>query len=106
MLPKTRREIREPRLLLDVRNHQGLLRLPDPPGRIAFDRRLRSLDLLRGYARFENVQAHHVLHAVVQDQSEEVKIDYRVKARGKVVEQRGKIALLRDGLAHFEQSFE
>ena len=56
--------------------------------------------------RFKNVKAHDVLGGVMQHQAEKVKINDRVQADGQVVEQCGKIALLRDGLAHLEQGFE
>src|SRR5262245_11881305 len=54
----------------------------------------------------EDVKAHHVLYRVMQHQAEKIKINHRVEARGQVMEQRSKIALLRDGFAHFEQGFE
>ena len=43
---------------------------------------------------------------IVQGEREEIEIDDRVQASGKVVEKRGKIALLGDGLADFQQGFE
>jgi hypothetical protein len=80
--------------------------LPDPAGRILFDWRLAARRFFAGQVRFKDVQPHDFLCWVVQDQAEEVKVDDRVQAGGQVMKQRGKIALLRDGLAHFEQGFE
>ena len=59
-----------------------------------------------GHARFENVEAHDVAHGVVEREREEIEIDNGVETLGKVVEERGQIALLSDGLANFEQGFE
>jgi hypothetical protein len=42
----------------------------------------------------------------MENEGEEVKIDDAVETLGKVVEKRGEIALLGDGLADFEQGFE
>jgi len=56
--------------------------------------------------RFEDVKAHDVLCGVMQHQAEKIKFNDRVQADGKVVEERGEIALLRNSLAHFEQGFE
>jgi hypothetical protein len=42
----------------------------------------------------------------VKNEGEEVEVDDGMEAAGKVVEQRGEIALLGDGLAYFEQGFE
>ena len=100
------REIGEARLLLQIANHVWLLVLPNPAGRRILDGHFTTGVFLDRDTSFKNVQAHHVLGRVVKNQSQEVKIDDRVQARSKVVEQRGKIALLGDGLAHLEQGFE
>ena len=73
---------------------------------MAFDGRFHAGDFFRGDARFENVKAHHVADGIVEDESEEVEFDDGVQAAGEVVEKRGKIALLGDGFADFEQGFE
>jgi hypothetical protein len=55
---------------------------------------------------FEDMKTHDLANRVVKDQAEEIKINDRVKPRGKVVEEGGEVALLRDGLADFQQGFE
>jgi hypothetical protein len=57
-------------------------------------------------ARFENVQAHDVARGVVERQRKEIEIDDGVEALGEIVEEFGKVALLGDGFADFEKSFE
>ena len=99
-------EFGEARFLFDITGDKGLLRLPDPSGGIALDGRLRAGDFFAGDARFENVKAHYVLGGVVKDEGEEIEVDDGMEAAGKVVEKRGKIALLGDSLADFEQGFE
>ena len=42
----------------------------------------------------------------MKNQSEEIEVDNGVESAGKVVEKRREIALLGDGFADFEQSFE
>ena len=42
----------------------------------------------------------------MKDERKEIEVDDGMEAAGKVVEKRGKITLLRDGLADFEQGFE
>ena len=61
---------------------------------------------VRWMAGFEDVQTHNIARGIVKDEGEEVKVDDGVEALGEVVEKRGKIALLGDGLADFEQGFE
>ncbi len=106
MLTQALQEIREARLLIGVADHKGLLRLPDPTGGVAFDGRLAAGGLFAGNARFKNVEAHDVARNVVKNEGEEIEVDNGVEAPGKVVEQRGQIALLGDGLADLEQGFE
>jgi hypothetical protein len=62
--------------------------------------------LFAGDARFKDMEAHDVARGIVENESEEVEVHDRVEAFGKVVEKRGKVALLGDGLADFEQGFE
>ncbi|GAC1680104.1 MAG: hypothetical protein PVS2B2_18250 [Candidatus Acidiferrum sp.] len=54
---------------------------------------------------FEHVQAHDVALGVVEYEGEKIKIYDAVETLGKVVEERGKIALLGDGFANLEQGF-
>jgi hypothetical protein len=106
MLTDALQEIREARFFFGVADHKGLLRLPDPTGGVALDGRLSAGGLFAGDARFQNVEAHHVLGGVVQDEREEIEVNDGVQARGEVVEKRGKIALLGNSFADFEQGFE
>jgi len=55
---------------------------------------------------FENVEAHDVPDGIVENKTKEVEFDDRMEPASKVVEQRGEIALLGDGLADFEQGFK
>src|SRR5229473_3238503 len=101
-------ELRVTSFQFGIGNDVRLLGLPDPAGRMAlhgmFD--FRRFWFRGGDARLEDVQAHDVLDGVVKDEGEEIEIDDGVETLGKVVEQRGEIALLGDGLADFEQGFE
>ena len=106
MLTEALQEIREARLLFRVAHDEGLLRLPNPTGGVALDGRLTARGLFAGDTRFQNVEAHDVTGRLVKDEREEVEVDDGVKARGKIVEKRGEIALLGDSLADFEQGFE
>ena len=106
MLAEAVEKFGKARLFLSVGDDEGLLRLPDPAGRIALDRRLAADGLVTGDPRFQDVQAHDVLGGVVKDEGKEIEIDDRMEAAGEVVEQRGEIALLGDSFADFEQGFE
>src|SRR5260370_4550165 len=106
MLSEALQEIREARLLFRIADHKGLLRLPDRAGRVALDGRLAACGLVAGDGRFQNVETHDVARSVVKNEGEKVEVDNGMEAAGKVVEQRGEIALLGDGLADFEQGFE
>ncbi len=101
-------EFRVARFHFGVCDDVGLLRLPDPAGRMAlhgvFD--FRGFRFRGGDARLEDMQAHDVLEGVVKDEGEEIEVDDGMEAAGEVVEKRWKIALLCDGLADFEQGFE
>jgi len=99
-------EIREARLFFGVADHKGLLRLPDPPGGISLDRGLAASGFFAGDARGENMEAHDVASGIMEDERQEIEINDGAQAVRKIVEQRGKIALLGDGLADFEQGFE
>ena len=59
-----------------------------------------------GDARFENVEAHHVAHRIVEREREEIEIDHGMQALGEIVEEFVEVALLGDGFADFEQGFE
>ena len=106
MLTQALQEIREARLLFGVANHKGLLRLPDPTGGVALDGRLTASGLFARDAGFKNVKTHDVARSIVENEGEEVEVNDGVQARGEVVEKRGEIALLGDGLADFEQGFK
>ena len=99
-------EFGEAGFFFDVGDDKGLLRLPDPSGGIVLDGRFRAGGFFIGNTAFENVETHDVARGVVKDKAEEVEVNDGVEARGEVVEKRGKIALLGDGLADFEQGFE
>jgi hypothetical protein len=100
------KEIGKARLVFGVGDDKGLLGLPNPAGGIALDRRLGASDFFAGDAGFQNVEAHDVFCGVVKDERKEIEVDDRVEAASEVVEQRGEVALLGDGLADFEQGFE
>ena len=106
MLAHALEEIREARLFFNVADNERLLRLPDPTRGGALDGRLTAGGLFAGDARFQNVETHDVARSVVKNEGEEIEVDDGMEAAGKVVEKRGKIALLRDGFADFEQGFE
>ena len=76
----------EARLFLSVGDDEGLLRLPDPAGGIALNGRLTADGLVTRDSRFQDVEAHDVLGGVVQDEGEEIEVDDRMEAAGKVVE--------------------
>src|SRR5229473_1627787 len=106
MLTVALQELREARLFLSVADHEGLLRLPHPTSGVVLDGRLGAGRLSAGDARFKNVETHDVARGVVENESEKVEVDDGVETLGEVVEKRGKVALLGNGLANFEQSFE
>jgi len=99
-------EVRESCFVVDIGDDQRLLRFPDPAGGMAFDGRFHTRRFFSGDASFQNMKAHHVSDGIVKDTSKEVELDDGMKAAGKVVEKRGEIALLGDGLTDFEQGFE
>src|SRR5215472_4706097 len=99
-------ELGKARFLVQIVDQVRLLVLPHPPRRSVLEGHFTAGALLDRDAAFENVQAHDVLRGVVKNQGEEVEINDRMKTRGKIMEQRREIALLRDGLAHFEQGFQ
>jgi hypothetical protein len=99
-------EIGEARFFFGVADDKGLLCLPDPAGGVALDGRFGAGNFFAGDASFQNVEAHDIFRGVVKDEREEVEVDDGMEAASKVVEKRGKIALLGDDLADFEQGFE
>jgi hypothetical protein len=103
---KAPHKVWESRFFVDIDDDERLLRLPNPAGRIALDRRFRASHLFRGDMGFENVKAHDVADGIVEDKAKEVEFDNRMEPAGEVVEKRREIALLGDGLADFEQGFE
>jgi len=106
VLAEALQEIREARLPFGVADHKGLLRLPDPAGGIALNRRFAAGGLFSGDARGENVKSHDVASRIVEDEGQKIEVDDGAQAVRKIVKQRGEIALLGDGLADFEQGFE
>ena len=108
MLAVALQEFRKACLFLRVADHESLLRLPDPTGGVAFDGRFSAgrLLLFAGNARFKDVEAHDVARGIVENEGEEVEVHDGVEALGEVVEKRGEVALLGNGLADFEQGFE
>ena len=63
-------------------------------------------DFVGGNARFQNVQSHDVADRVVQHQRQEVELHHPVKPLGELMKKRRQIALLRDGLTHFQQRLQ
>ncbi len=53
---------------MGVADDKGLLRLPDPAGGVALDRRLTASGFFAGDASGENVEAHDVARRVVEDE--------------------------------------
>jgi hypothetical protein len=80
--------------------------LPDPASGIALDGGFAAGRLFAWKVSFEDMKTHDVANRVVKDKAEEIEINNGVKPRGKVVEERREVALLRDGLADFQQGFE
>ena len=106
MFTETLEKFWKARFFLGIADEEGLLRLPNPAGRIALDRRFAAGGLFAWKMSFEDMKAHDVANRVVEDQAKEIEINNRVKPRGKIVEERGEVALLRDGLANLQQGFE
>jgi len=52
------------------------------------------------------VETHDVARGVVENESEKVEVHDGVETLGEVVEKRGEVALLGDGLANLEQGFK
>ena len=89
-----------------VADDERFLRLPHPAGGMAVDGSFRAGGFIVRDAGLEDVQAHDVADGIVQGERKEIEIDDRVQASGEVVEKRGKVALLGDGLADFQHGFE
>ena len=106
MFAEALQKIGEAHFLFDVVDDKGLLRLPDPAGRVVFNGSLSAGGFFAGNVGFEDVETHDVARGVVENEGEEVEVDDAVETLGEVVEKRGEIALLGDGLADFEQGFE
>ena len=106
MLPQALHEIGEAGFFFNVAYDEWLLRLQDPAGRVTLGGRFAFGRRLCRNATFEDMEAHNIARWIVKDESEEVELHDGVQALGEVVEKRGKIALLRDGLADFQQGFE
>jgi len=106
MFTEALKEIGKARFFFGVADDKGLLRLPNPAGGVALDRRLAASDFFAGDAGFQNVEAHDIFGGVMEDEREEIEVDDGMEAAGKVVEKRGEITLLGDDLADFEQGFE
>jgi len=99
-------EIGKARFFFGVADDKRLLRLPDPAGGVALNGRLAASDLFAGDASFKNVETHDVAGRLVKYEREKIEFDNGMETAGEVVEQRGEIALLGDGLTYFEQGFE
>lgn len=106
MFTEALKEIGKARLVFGVGDDKVLLGLPNPAGGVALDGRFGAGDFFAGDARFQNVEAHDIFDGVVKDEREEIEVDDGMETAGKVVEKRGEIALLGDGLADFKQGFE
>ena len=91
MFAEAFQEFGKARFFLDVADDEGLLRLPDPSGRIVFNGSFRAGGLFTGDARFENVEAHHIADGIMKDEGKKIEVDHGVQALGKVVEQRGQM---------------
>ena len=105
-LAKALHELRITVFFRGVTNHKSFLRLPDPAGRMAIHSGFRTQSFFVRDARLQDMQTHDVARRVVQGKGEKIEIDDRVQAFREIVEQRREIALLRDGLADFQQGFE
>ena len=93
--------------LFDIGDDEGKLCLPDPARGMADYGSFRASGLGGMIdARFENMEAHDVAHGIMQYEREKIEIDDGMEALGELVEKRGKIALLGNRLADFEQSSE
>src|SRR5258708_534881 len=106
MLAVALQELREARLFLSVADHEGLLRLPHPTSGVVLDGRLGAGRFSARDARFKNVETHDVACGVMENEGEKVEVDDGMETLGEVVEKRGQVALLGDGLANFEQGFK
>jgi len=103
---EARHKIRESRFFVDIEDDERLLRLPNPAGGMALDRRFRASRLFCGNMGFENVEAHDVPDGIVENKTKEVESMNRMEPASKVVETaRGDRAAGRC-LADFEQGFK
>jgi len=68
---ETLQEFGKARFFLDITDDEGLLRLPDPAGRIVFNGSFRARGLFAGDACFKDVEAHEVADGIMQDEREE-----------------------------------
>jgi len=100
------KEIEKPSFVFGVGDDKRLLGLPNPARGVAFDRRLAASDFFAGDASFEDVEAHDIFGGVMKDEREKIEVDDGMESASEIVEKRGEIALLGDGLADFEQGFE
>ncbi len=67
-------------LFMGVADDKGLLRLPDPAGGVALDRRLTASGFFAGDASGENVEAHDVASGIVEDEGQKIEVDDRAQA--------------------------
>src|SRR5260370_23395930 len=67
-------------LFMGVADDKGLLRLPDPAGGGALDRRLTASGFFAWDGSGENVGAHYVASGIVKDEGPEIEVDDRAQA--------------------------
>ena len=62
--------------------------------------------MFNGFPTCQNVQAHSVANRIVENEREKIEGENGVKALRQLLKEGGQVALLRDGLADLQESFE
>jgi len=100
---KHRHDLGEARLLVEVIDHQRLLRLPRPASGRLRDRQFVSRLDSGGHGALQNVQAHHLARRVIKDKAKELKTHQAMQALGEIVEEAGQAPVGSNRLRHLKQ---
>src|SRR3989475_7557191 len=97
-------DFRKARLIFDPWNHQGLLRLPDPPAWRFVYRQFTAGRQLAGLWGFQDVQPHGMALRIIEQQPHVFEVDHAMQPIGEIAKQLGEVAVDGDCLRNLQQS--
>ena len=96
-------DLRPARLFSDIRDKDGLLRLPHQSGGTLFDRAFMATHEIGRHIRLNAVQSHGISRRIVQGQGDKIHMDHAGKALGEISKEFVEVAVCRDRLRNLQQ---